>query len=583
VSGGLYAKRQDLALTTPFAPPVAVIRYTLDGATPTNASPVYTSPIHIDATTVVRASTLFTGYLPSTVINHTYLIGNDTALPIVSMMTDPENLWDPERGIYVDQDISLRKEWERPVYLQFFESDRSLGFETDASIRLFGHTAVELPQKSFAVFIRKDGGRGTIHYPLFPQDPFDQFSSFLLRSSSDDWNKTMFRDAMAQGILDEHFALDTQRYRPAVLFINGEYFGIYNIRDKYNELHLAAKYDISPDDIDLLNIDTNTADGKKTITALHGSSEDYEELLDFVRSHDLRLPENYAFVRNRIDVDNLIDYVIAEIYVGNASWFRNRKVWRGDAAFEKWRFLLYDLDRSFDDPSTNELENLINGDVLFRALLENAEFRNEFLWRFANHLNTAFKPPRITALIDDLRAGIALEMPQHIARWKGECNGSVCGIQSMDGWEVEIQAMTEFARQRPMQIWQHLAEQFGSDGTRELELAIVEPEGGAVLINGLAVSESGFTYTHLARIPLELAALPNEGYDFLGWRGCAQETGPITLVLATDCTLTAMFAPTERPDAAYGNYVLAGLLVLSVSVSVTAFRVSVWLGRIAER
>ena len=188
----------------------------------------------------------------------------------------------------------------------------------------------------------------------------------------------------------------------------------------------------------------------------------------------------------------------------------------------------------------------------------------------------------ITAIIDDLRAGIEPEMPRHIARWKEKCNVSVCGIQSMDNWEKEIQVMREFARQRPMFIWQHLAEQFESGGTRKLELTIVEPEGGTVFIDGLAVSESGFRYTHLASIPLELAAVPNQGYHFLGWQGCAQETGSITLVLATDCTLTAMFAPTERPDAAYRNHISAGLLTVFLSVSLSAFRVSVWLGRIKE-
>jgi hypothetical protein len=565
VPSGFYDESQDLVLSTPLALSAVTIRYTLDGATPTNASPVYTSPIHIDSTTVVRARTFLAGYLPSTVASHTYLINEEVTLPTISIMTEPGYLWDAETGIYVMEDVERRKDWERAVYLEFFESDKQWAFGTDVSIRLFGRTAIELPQKSLSVFIRDE--TDSIQYRLFSGEQTEEFRSFLLRSSSDDWDKTMFRDAMAQRILDGYLDLGTQRYRPAVLFLSGEYVGIHNIREKHNEFFLATRYDIDLNGIDLLNVFIETALGETYIEVLYGESNDYQAVLDFIGSHDMRQAENYAYVQSQIDIDNLIDYMIAEIYTGNESWNRNRKVWRDNTTFEKWRFLVYDLDRGFGDPETNWLKIIASFDLSLRALLENTEFQETFVRRFSNALNTAFEPERIIDIIDELQAGIASEMPRHIARWKDECKeSSVCGISSMEAWYDQVELMREFARQRPAYVWQHLADRFGASGTVELVLNLQESEGGTVFVNDLQVTEDHFTYTSLADIPLQLEAVPNKGYRFLGWQGIDQDGESISPVLTTDCTITAMFAPVEHSNARYSHNLLAGLLVLALGV-----------------
>jgi hypothetical protein len=555
LAGGFYDKSQYLTIKA--HSPAALIRYTLDGATPTSDSPVYTTPIRLDSTTVVRASAVQAGYLPSPAVNQTYFIDESVMLPVMSVMTAPQNLWDSQMGIYVNENVLLRKEWERPVHIQFFEDDGSLGFSTDASIRLFGRSAMQLPQKSLAVFIQNANGTDTLHYRLFPEEQ--------LRSSSDDWPQTLFRDAMAHQVLREHFSLDTQLYRPSILFLNGEYFGIHNIREKYNEHHIAAKHGIDPFDIDLLSIHIDYRSGKKTIEVLQGESDGYEALLDYVTGHDMRIVDNYAYVQTQIDLDNYIDYIISEIYVGNTSWPRNRKVWRDRASPGKWTFMIYDLDRGFDDPQVDLLQKLADQDLLFSALLENAEFKGEFIRRFCNHLNSSFEPAGVVDIIDRLRAGIEPEMPRHIDRWKDHCD-PVCGIPSLDTWEDEIDKVRAFARQRPVYVRQHLVEKFGSSGTAQLTLKISEPDGGRVLINDMAVTESHFTYIYLTDIPLRLMATPNAGYRFLGWLETKENANLTTVILTQDLVLTAIFAPIERPNAAYGNGILAALLALSVFV-----------------
>jgi hypothetical protein len=287
----------------------------------------------------------------------------------------------------------------------------------------------------------------------------------------------------------------------------------------------------------------------------------------------MRLAENYAYVQSQIDIDNLIDYMIVEIYTGNESWHRNRKIWRDDETFEKWRFFVYDLDRGFGDPETNWLKIIASFDLQLSALWENTEFQEAFVRRFSNALNTTFEPERIVDMIDELQAGIASEMPRHIGRWKDECKGSsVCGISSMEAWSEQVEVMREFARQRPAYVWKHLAKKFGASGTVELVLDVYEPEGGTVWVDDLEVTGDHYTYTALADLPLQLKAVPNKGYRFLGWQGLDQDEASITPVLTADCTITAMFVPVERSDAQYGPYLLTGLLILALGAGLFWYR-----------
>ncbi|MBL7200403.1 MAG: CotH kinase family protein [Anaerolineae bacterium] len=562
--GGFYTEGQKVTLSAPSS--AVTIHYTLDGSVPTGASPVYTSPIYVASTSVLRAATTQPGRLQSPIANHTYLIDEALSLPVVSVMTDPQNLWDDATGIYVDREVELRKGWERPAHIQLYEMDGDLGFSVDASIRLFGQTAIFLPQKSLAVLIRDADGLDSLHYPLFPEVPADEFRSFILRSSSDDWPRTMYRDAMAQEVLQGVLSLDTQGYRPAVMFLNGAYFGIHNIREKYTEYQIAQKHDLDPTRIDLLSLHIGYASGVETVEVLAGSGQAYAALWDLIAGQDMRLPENYAQVQAHVDVDSFIEYVIAQIYAGNTSWSRNRKVWRDRSTSGRWRFLLYDLDRGFEDPGVNLLEEFATYDPLFRALLVNPEFEARFVQRFTDHLNVASDPARVIPIIDRLQAAIAPEMPRHIARWKDECSPQ-CGIPSMEQWEGEVENLREYARQRPEILWQHLAQHFGSSGRAALVVDVFEPEGGDVWINGLPVGDGHGAYTVLKDTPVQLKAVPRRDYRFLGWRGLGEGSGSTSVILTGDRTITAMFAPVESPENKYAASLSGAVFALSLCAS----------------
>ena len=223
LSSGFYLLNTQIIIH-PFLPGDEV-HYTTDGSRPTATSPVYSLPITISENTVIRAKT-FGSKLPSEEIAGSFLVEWDKNLPVVSLIIDPAFLWSDSIGIYNENDIELRKDWERHSTIQYF-TDHEMKFETSNNIRLFGNTAYLLPQKSIAVF-----PDDPVNYRIFDNKTLSSFDSFVMRSSSDDWSQTMFRDGLSHTIISNKLDIDYLSFLPSILYINGEYFGIHNITGK---------------------------------------------------------------------------------------------------------------------------------------------------------------------------------------------------------------------------------------------------------------------------------------------------------------------------------------------------------------
>ncbi len=511
---GFYRGPQILTLT---ASPSAVIRYTLDGSTPTRSSKVYQGPIAVTRSLVVKARAFEPARLPGPVATCTLFIDEAVTLPVFSLAADPADLFSDEKGFYNDKSIDKRRNWERPATIEFFETDGSRQFSAKVDVRLFGRTAIYIPQKSLALFLDK-----TLQYPLFPGRPVQEFDSFILRSSSDDWHRTLFRDGYIQTLLSRCLSVDTQAYRPAVLFINGEYFGIHNIREKYNGAYLATHHGVDADNVDVLYIDERQAD---PVTVLEGDRQHYDALIDFIAKNSLADPANYQTVAAQVDIDNFIDYVIAEAFTGNTSWAHNIRCWRPRTPDGKWQWLLFDMDRGFRDRNFNALSDMAAKFELFKALLENEEFRNRFVRRYIDLLNDDFRPEHTTPLLDSLQAAIAPEMPNHIARWKDHCGNGVCGIASMNDWQNYVSDMRRIVQDRPAIALQQLQSFFNVDRAVILNVQIMQPGYGEVVIGGRTRAERGFDGNYFPDMTVELEAKPYPGFSFNGWyQSAASET-----------------------------------------------------------
>jgi len=392
--------------------PAVTIRYTTDGTIPVQSSKVYTSPIQIDSTTVLRTRAFMSGYVPSETVTTTYFLNEQTDLPVISLITDPANFFSDTSGIYVigtngipgycvSSPRNWNQPWERPVHIEFFEKDKKLAFEENAGVQIYGGCSRLYPMKSLSFYFRGEYGADKLQYRLFDDIPVNEFNNFILRSSGQDWWRTMFRDAMVQTLIEQGMSLDYQNYRPSILFINGAYWGIHNLREKLNEHYVYYHHGVDKDNIDLVEI-------SKNVTANNGDVTAYNDMITFLSTKNMALPANYNYIKSIADIDNYIDYQIAEIYSANGDWpGSNSKLWRERTATGKWRWMIYDLDFTFGGNAqgqynTNTLAQATatNGPdwpnpswstLMLRKLLENSEFKNEFIQRFAAHVKQLLK------------------------------------------------------------------------------------------------------------------------------------------------------------------------------------------------
>lgn len=536
----------------------ASIYYTRDGKIPTKKDNLYINPLTIDSTTVIRFRAFVDGYLPSETISQTYFINEKTTLPVFSLISDPDGFFSDTAGIYVagtrgitghcsDTPKNWNQEWERPVDLQLFESDRSKGFKVSTGVQIFGGCSRIYDMKSLAFYFRGIYGNEKLNYKLFNDVPLNEYNNFLLRSGSQDWWRTMFRDEMVHTLLRQGTSMDCQAYRPSVLFINGKYWGIHNIREKVNEHYLYYHFGVDENNIDLIEI--------SPVGVAHlGDNKAYLDMINYLQNNNIANPVNYEYMKSIVDIDNYIDYQLAEIYGANADWpGSNMKLWRERSANGKWRWLIFDVDFTFGgntngmaDKNTLALATATNGPswpnppwstLMLRKMLENTTFRNEFIQRMAVHMCTTFEPNHVVHVIDSIKALIAADIPRHKARWAKS-------ISMGNDWNVNVEVMRNFAKIRQPYVRTHFTTKFEISGTYNLKISMNNNSWGKIFLHNSEWTRNGDTAVFFNNIPLRLKASAMPGYRFLRWEGASVSTdNQIQLILGTNSSITAVFEP----------------------------------------
>lgn len=573
LESGFYGGGESVELT---AEAGVTIRYTLDGSPPSETSPTYTTPLALSATTVLRAAAFAPDAGASPVVTRTFFVGEAGALPVISLVTDPAGFFSDTSGIYVEgtngipgrcrtTPVNWNQDWERETQFTFFEPDGAGGFERvldqGAGVAIFGGCSRIYPQKSLELHARSQYGASDFAYRFFDDVDIESYDDLVLRSSAQDWWRTMFRDGMIQTVT-RHMDLDAQAYRPTVVFLNGAYWGIHNLREKLNADYVAGHYGIDDDEVEML--DADKAD-------LRGQSEHYDGLLAVLDTGDLNDPDTFAEVEARMDVDQYLSYLVAEIYSANADWpGNNLKLWRPLTPGGRWRWMAFDLDFGFGGngegqatsntlalataPNGAEWPNPPWSTYLFRRLLTNDGFRHAFIQRLAAHMTTTFERDRVVGVIDSLQAAIASEMPRHTTRWPQSASfGS--------SWEGNVQIMRDFARDRPAQMRGHVNAYFAEvPGSARLDVGVAG--GGQVTAEGVPLPRrdpaTPFESVFFRGVPVHLTAVPDEGHYFVGWSGVADGTErDASVVLTGTAALTATFAlGTDRDEAVLGQTTL---------------------------
>ncbi|MGW8315250.1 MAG: CotH kinase family protein, partial [Bacteroidales bacterium] len=550
---GFYASSQTVTLSS--VHPGESIKYTLDGSKPMSNSASYDVPLDLTETTVLRSRLFEPGKLPGPMTDRTYFIDEDFSLPVISIITPPEALWDPEKGIYETR----MKSREIPVRFQYFPEGSEPLIDMNAGLRLSGQLSLYCPQISFTIDARDRYGADEISGRIFAQRELNSFKSLYLRNSGvpDNWI-THFRDAISHSLVVNKMDLDCQAFQPSVLYLNGKYWGLYNIREKINSDYLASLHHLNPDDIDLLEYES----GESTPEVLEGSGEDYARFYEFIESHDLSSMENYDIIDSWLEVDEFINYQICEIYFDNIIWpYINVRMWRERKEGAKWRWILFDTDFGFGMPnpgSTGYTNNTLAfatssptvpdpppdwSTLIFRKMLDNPEFRTRFIQRFSGYLNSVFHPDTVVGVISDLQSTLGPEMVRHIERWRYETFEFGSPIPSYGTWTSSVNVMKDFARNRPRFQRQHIVNYFGLEGTSVVNVHIDQPGAGRVWVNEIVSVDSSASGIYFKGIPINLRAVPEVGFKFAGWEGISEDSVNIVDFLpgSDTITVTALF------------------------------------------
>jgi CotH protein/chitobiase/beta-hexosaminidase-like protein/lamin tail-like protein len=555
IKGGFYNETVSVALTSTGA----TIYYTLDGSTPNSRSDIYTTPINCTSTTIIRAVAR-KGKMLSKVIGHTYFINEPyTNFPVISIGVTPSILFDPEHGLYVKgpnaQDSTWKLDganfWSRKeikVNTEFFEVDGENEFNSVTGLRLFGGMSRLFPQKSMTIVTRDRYGKKRIKHKVFEKDGLKKYKFLVLRNSGSDWGKSHFRDALMTGLLED-WDIEKQDYRPAHVYLNGKYWGIYNIREKVNRYFINGHQDIDKDSIDLI---------EHRITLKLGSTRHYRKMIQFVEQNSLADPTNYAYLQSQMDVDNFMQYQIAQIYFDNRDAGGNIKFWRPQTEDGKWRWIMYDTDWGFglqskDAYKFNSLafHTDANGPswpnppwstFLLRKLLENPTFKQEFLTRFADHLNSTFASSRVESAINGMYEQLLPEMDRHLERWN----------LKEENWKFHINIMRTFAKERPDYVRMHLMEMFDTGDLVNLEAEATT--GGQLVINDqIKIENKLFKGQYFEKIPVQIRAIPKFGYRFIGWKGVELDNNSLEATIYLErgktTSIKALFAPYKHPLA----------------------------------
>ncbi len=609
-TGGFYEEAFLLHL---YAPAGETIYYTLDGSEPGTDSLIYERPLWIadnsgqenkyasrtdlapsrddtpdfpvDKAVVVRAACYDScaGQM-SEIVTETYFVGYGGKaeyqdMAVVSLVADPEDLFDKKTGIYgngekyelylkeggmkdgvvLDEftdengEIHYRymasnafetgRKWERKAVFSCFDESHSPVFTQNIGMRISGNSTRSALQKSFNLFARDIYDEIKIFpYAFFERDAI--YATIKLRNGGGNTEHIKFLDAFLEKAAEAR-DVSIQASRPCAVFLNGEYWGIYNIRERYQEEYLSIKYALEPENVMLIK-------AGNAITSPEETMEAYQYMLAVVTECDLTYDDTYALADELLDIQSLIDYCCINLYLDNrdVAFGYNTALWRTTQketpySDGKWRFMLYDMDECiFPDSNTWEgRENWMAGHPLMTepavlSLLDNESFRRQFSITFMDIANTTFSYERMHDMLAEWSSLYEMQTIKDHQRFYDS-------LYDAAAYEREIAEIDAFFRNRFSYAMESLAKTFQLQGElTRIRVSVNDPAGGVVRVNTADLEPCGaWEGYYYSDFPVTVSVRANEGYRFAGWRGDvsgAEDTIVVSLK-AGEVSLQAVF------------------------------------------
>ncbi|WP_041735072.1 CotH kinase family protein [Dyadobacter fermentans] len=548
---------------------------------------------------VIRAKVYEAGKLPSETESRTYLFTTDgqpkSQLAVFSIKTDPDDMFDYEDGIGVAGKDFV--DWRNanpgagsfgaPVGNYYRNTEIPSNVEVlingspvinqDLGLRIHGQGSRTSDKKSFRLYSTgPNASQSDIDYPLFPSLPFHTFRRLIMRNSGNDYERTLMKDSYIHQIA-KGLDIELQEYRPVTTYLNGEYWGIHDLRERQDEYYFASHYALEPENIEFF------ADPE-----IENNSGHYADLSNFIKTHNMADAGNYDYALARMDIDNFIDYCILELYAANWDWpYGNVTYWRHKVPYSpaggkgkdgRWRWALFDVDLSFEELDANQFPKALGApDFLLQYLLPNTTFRNKFINRYADLINSHFQPQRLLDQINVCKNLIANEMPENIKRWNRPA--------SMATWESNVNLMVNFATNRPNVARGHIQGQFNlSAGTQQISVHVSNQDHGYVRVNTidilpstLGVSANPYPWNgiYFKNVNISLTAIAKPGYKFLQWENLTTN--------AISHSATIGFAPSSSSNyrAVFAVDVAPAQVPAPLDPSACAYDFNAWLATAA--
>ena len=514
----------NLVLSMPAeTPDSAVIRYTVDGSEPTGNSRIYQDSIVIDSTTVVRAKLFCNGCISPRSTAQSYIFLNrKQTLPVISLVTDSRYLWDDTLGIYVkgaynEGANNYDFDWRRPVNVEMFSGgDSESVINQLCEMRVHGGATRVFPLKSLNIYAHKRFGKKRLKYEFFPEQKpgLDDFKSIILRNAGNDYPFLYLRDALIQTTMASHTDIDWQAYQPAVVYINGQYMGILNIRERSNEDYIYTNYG-GMEDIDLI---------KDLVEVKKGDMKKYMEFRDFYSE----VGHTYEEYDKWMDCEEFINYMIMNLFFNNQDFPGNNFVmWRPRKDDAKFRFIALDTDfgmgfqnypaeyetlKWFYNPGYDSLRNWGNIEMytrLFRHAMEDSIFRNSFIDKASVYMGDFLNYKGVHEIWDRMYANIKEELPYHI------------GAQTIPyEYEKEMTMADEWIAARPSVFYKEIADFYGLALPAKLKVNIspIANDSIRLVFNGISLSHSSFDGMYYPGRKVHISISNDSSGELLGWR-----------------------------------------------------------------
>lgn len=506
--GGEYKSSIQLSISIPEN---SDVYYTTDGSIPTKENgTLYQGDIfEIKTVKVIRARAFDrSGMLqPSEIITQTYLLNLYHAFPIVSLVTDPDVLWNDETGMLtVGPDVdksngvpfgnavyrTVKKELDAsPGYVEIYNMEGDQIISQGMEFKLQGANSLDFPQKSFKLKAKAKYGAKYFSASLFEDRPFTEYKSFALRISGNDSAWTRFNDGFQGRLIDKfNEVTDTpstvihQAWKPVVVYLNGIYWGHYNMRERVDRYFVAQHEGLSleeADEMDILN-----ASGAVD----YGSNEEYKAMIKKVKGMSPGTnEEDLQYILDHIDVDNYFDYMAFEMFFGNSD-IGNIRFYKLKQEGSKWKWILYDVDYGFFKSGFNSPMSYLKekgaGDqyidnTLIRKLLENSEMQDKFLTRLGE-IYQLFTTDYMISVFDEMAAIIEPEMQMHFSRWAEENDKAINSDSpltpegAMRYWNTRLDYTRNVLKKRPRYFYEMIQEQFEITDQKMIEYFGVKPE-----------------------------------------------------------------------------------------------------------